>query len=146
LGALDDGVADALGSLLNALADLARADLLGAGLHLLGGGLHFRVVRPEGWRGQDEEEHTGEHQWHRAPPVRLSGVAARAHAATIRLPVTLVVPLVLVEAVEGAAAGAEHAADRRALARALAAVVDGAGRAEKCDRRSPVELPSFIMS
>src|SRR2546425_13101423 len=41
---------------------------------------------------------------------------------------SLVVPLVLVEAVEGAAASAEHAADRRALARALAAVGDGAAR------------------
>src|SRR5947199_10335391 len=68
LGALDDGLADALGGLLDALADLARADLLGAGLHLLGGGLYFRVVRPEGFRGQDEEEHTDEHQRRSAPP------------------------------------------------------------------------------
>src|SRR5712692_4091256 len=40
-------------------------------------------------------------------------VAERAHARRVRIPITLVAPLVLVDAVEGAPAGTDAAADRR---------------------------------
>src|SRR5207249_10327109 len=48
------------------LTDFARADLLGAGLDLLGRGLHFRVVGRGGRQGQSEDERTGGHSGHRS--------------------------------------------------------------------------------
>src|SRR4029450_512651 len=55
LGALGPRVPDALGRVLDAVADLTLADLLGAALHLVGGGLDLGIVgrrRPQG-RGQE---------------------------------------------------------------------------------------------
>src|SRR5262245_49361718 len=61
-----------------------------------------------------------------AAPLRR--IATRAHAARVRGAITLVVLLVLVEAIERAAAGAHDAADGRALARAPAAAGDASTR------------------
>src|SRR5262249_60540110 len=58
LGALDHRVADTLGGLLDAVADLALADLLGAGLDLTGRGLDLGIVsrRRQTHRGQQDRD------------------------------------------------------------------------------------------
>src|SRR3990172_45117 len=71
LRAFDDGLADPLGCVLDALADLPFADLLGAGLHLLGGGLHLGLVGGDGGQRRARDQRAGEHddsESHEAPP------------------------------------------------------------------------------
>src|SRR6185436_2253772 len=61
LRAFGDRVADALGRLADAFADLAVGDLLGAALDLFGGGLHLRIVGREGESRCEEREREREY-------------------------------------------------------------------------------------
>src|SRR5262245_58115539 len=82
--------------------------------------------------------------------MRSSRVAASVHARGVRLAESLVILLVVPDAIERAATGAHQAADQRALAGPLATASDGApgradgGAAERADAGVLTHVQSLV--